>query len=524
MTINFPNLRHMRKRHFSRTRYGKRVIDFGTTEAARLLASATGQVVSVQHTSNVDAVNTGTIGTNPSAAEFITFGSQVYTFKSAITEVKASCVLTSSANFADTETVTIGSKVYTFQASLTNVDGHVKIGASEGASLTNLHHAINASGGTVGTDYATLTTANSMVTAADDATHTVTVTAILPGVAGNSVVTTETSATASWAHPTLISGVDPIPNEVKIGVAATNTRDNLVHGVNQSSGTVGTDYSTGTVNAQVTLATSSTAAFTVTAKAHGVAGNGIALAHSTAHITFNPASTAATAVLTSSANYSNGETFTLGGKLYTLQSILTDYQGHIKIGTTEALTMANIAAAVTGSGGGTAGTDYAFSNSADPNFTATTDASHAVTFTARVVGTASNSIATTETSATAAFGATKASGGLDQATAGGVTEDWVKLTATSHTFQEDEGPYVLTAGTTIPGGYAAGQKVFIDVIDNANIRLKPTRSASTFVHFTDTGTGTLTLTKAATGASIFEMLRGNSTQTIRAASDIDTLA
>lgn len=120
---------------------------------------------------------------------------------------KASGVLTSSANYSDGETVTIGSKVYTLQNTLTNVDGHVKIGGSEAATILNLHHAINHSGGVSGTDYAAATTANTQVTATDDGVHALTVTAILSGIAGDAIATTETSATASWAHPTLIGGV-----------------------------------------------------------------------------------------------------------------------------------------------------------------------------------------------------------------------------------------------------------------------------------------------------------------------------
>lgn len=148
-----------------------------------------------------------------------------------VANVAAHQTLVSSANYADGETVTIGLKVYTFQASLTNVDGHVKIGASEAASIANLHHAINGVGGTIGTDYATATVANTDVTATDDASHTVTVTARITGASGNSIVTTETSATAAWTAVTLAGGVGRdlttlglIPGEwVFVGDDASNT-------------------------------------------------------------------------------------------------------------------------------------------------------------------------------------------------------------------------------------------------------------------------------------------------------------
>lgn len=126
---------------------------------------------------------------------------------SSATATAASGVLTSSANYTDADTVTIGSNVYTLQSALTNVAGHVKIGASEAATIANLHHAINGSGGVAGTDYALATVAHPDVTAADNASHTVTVTAKRSGYAANSIVTTEASATASWGAATLVGGV-----------------------------------------------------------------------------------------------------------------------------------------------------------------------------------------------------------------------------------------------------------------------------------------------------------------------------
>lgn len=108
---------------------------------------------------------------------------------------------------ADASTVVIGTKTYTWQTTLTNVDGHVKIGASNTASMTNLFHAINASGGTPGTDYATATTANTQVTATNPTGTTVVVTAITSGVAGNLIATTQAGTShATWGGTTLASG------------------------------------------------------------------------------------------------------------------------------------------------------------------------------------------------------------------------------------------------------------------------------------------------------------------------------
>lgn len=122
--------------------------------------------------------------------------------------VFATGTLTTTANFADGETVTTGSKVYTFQTVLTNVDGHVLIGGSATASLSNLVAAITLGPGS-GTTYAAATTANTFVTATSGAS-TLTLTAILPGPAANTTATTETAANASFAAATLTggSGVD----------------------------------------------------------------------------------------------------------------------------------------------------------------------------------------------------------------------------------------------------------------------------------------------------------------------------
>ena len=123
-----------------------------------------------------------------------------------VSEATATAVLTSSANYADGETVVIGllaggTKTYTFQSTLTDTDGHVHVGASEAASILNLHHAINGTGGTAGTDYAASTTAHPDVTATDNGTHALTITANEVGAAYNVITTPEPSAVQVGAAP-----------------------------------------------------------------------------------------------------------------------------------------------------------------------------------------------------------------------------------------------------------------------------------------------------------------------------------
>lgn len=158
---------------------------------------------------------------------------------------KATSTLTTSANPTDTQTVTIGSKTYTFQDTLTNTDGHVKIGADETATLVNLKNAINASGGTPGTDYAAATTANADVAATASNAHTVSIQALVAGSAGNSIALSDT-----------LTGTDGF-SAMTGGAEATADVDGLANGMvtalNATSTIAGADYTTGTL----TLADSS---------------------------------------------------------------------------------------------------------------------------------------------------------------------------------------------------------------------------------------------------------------------------
>lgn len=143
---------------------------------------------------------------------------------------------------ADTQTVTIGANVYTFQDTLTNVAGHVKIGGSAAATLTNLFHAINASGGVAGTDYAAATVAHPTVVATNPSGTTVMLTAITAGTAGNLIATTETSTHLSFGAVTLTGGIGAADAMSSLGlkmVAALNA-DALIAGASwtQGSGTL----------------------------------------------------------------------------------------------------------------------------------------------------------------------------------------------------------------------------------------------------------------------------------------------
>lgn len=156
------NVRHFVHRLSSRVRYGKNLLAFVAAQTTRLTVAA----------GKATAVLTGT----------------------------------GTTNAADTQVIVIGAKTYTLQGTLTNVDGHVKIGASLTATLLNVLHAVNASGGTPGTDYAAAMVAHADVDAlASDAT-TVSLRAKVAGTAGNSIVSTTTFASASFAAGTFAGG------------------------------------------------------------------------------------------------------------------------------------------------------------------------------------------------------------------------------------------------------------------------------------------------------------------------------
>lgn len=101
---------------------------------------------------------------------------------------------------ADGSTVVVDGKTYTFQTTLTNVDGHVAIGGSAAAALTNLKAAINLSAG-AGTTYAAATTAHTTVSATTLTATTLLLVALTAGKVGNALTlslggTTHLSITA----------------------------------------------------------------------------------------------------------------------------------------------------------------------------------------------------------------------------------------------------------------------------------------------------------------------------------------
>ncbi len=257
-------------------------------------ATAVGVSPGAQATSTLTSNNT-----NVANGVVVTIGTIAFTFR----VFRASNTLTGDGTVVSNgDTVTIGSKVYTFQDTLTNVDGHVKIaggGSAAADTLTNLFNAINGTGGTIGTDYATATTANTQVVATNPSGTTVLLTAILAGTDQNAIVTTESSSHLSFASATTLGGSGATyistggtaEGEVNIGASADASLLNLINAINLT-GTGGVDYFTRRTSGhpQVTAAAAVTShTFAITAVDAGAAGNTIATTETSATLSFTAA-------------------------------------------------------------------------------------------------------------------------------------------------------------------------------------------------------------------------------------------
>jgi hypothetical protein len=313
-------------------------------------------------------------------------------------------------NVPNGNTVTIGTKTYTFQNTLTNVDGNVKIGALATDSIDNLVAAIVLGTG-AGTKYATAMTLHPTVTAANSGGNTMTATAKVGGASGNLIATTVVTAAASWGGTTLAEGgpekrticylTDDLANPSRalvVGIDELNrpftqiTANQMAEratGLLTLTGNLEDFAATGTLTLTGNLIdVAATGVLTLTGNVADVAATGVLT------FTGNVADVAATATLTSSGQVTDGDTVTIDGKVYTFQDTLTDVDGNVQVGGTQALSMANLRGAINLDG--TAGTDYALSTTLHPTVSAT-DTATQVIVTAKAKGTEGNSLAVATT-------------------------------------------------------------------------------------------------------------------------------
>jgi hypothetical protein len=212
------------------------------------------------------------------------------------TETQATGTLAFTCAGTANDTVTIGTQVYTFVSSLT-APYQVLIGVSAAATAANFVAAVNGAAGE-GTTYSTGTAANTQVTASLSGT-TVTVTAIDPGIGGNSISIAASSTCFAWSPVaatgslvgtcagtngdtitigtntyTLVNNLTLTANEVLIGVSASATASNLVAAINGAAG-AGVIYSIGTVASTQVTAALNGSIVALTAITAGTGGNSI---------------------------------------------------------------------------------------------------------------------------------------------------------------------------------------------------------------------------------------------------------
>lgn len=241
-------------------------------------------------TTYTETLGTGvftTAGADVADGDTAVIGNRTYTFKTALTGVKATGLLTSTGVFADGETVTIEGRSYTFKTTLSSPSqrNEVLIGVSAAVSLDNLKLAINA-GGTnyptaadasgMGTTWSTDTVRHPLVNATTNTNTTQVVEANEYGVAPNQYSLGSTASVNTWGAAKLgtvvtteVAGVANVPDQIKIQVSAAVTLDVFKDAINATTvtGTLGTDYSVGTyAHTQVTATTNTNTAQTVAAR------------------------------------------------------------------------------------------------------------------------------------------------------------------------------------------------------------------------------------------------------------------
>ncbi len=144
-------------------------------------------------------------------------------------------------------------------------------------------------------------------------------------------------------------------------------------------------------------------------------------------VTAPAAATFATGALSFDGNMANGELITIGSTVYkTVTSLVDPYD--VLIGASASLTIANLIAAINKTAG--EGTTYGTGTVIHPDVTASTVPGDLVA-TAKIAGTAGNSIATTTTSATSTWGAATLLGGAAAITTYTITIKDDLITGTS---------------------------------------------------------------------------------------------
>jgi len=231
-------------------------------------------------TTYTETLGTGTFtiaGTDVVAADTITIGNRTYTFKTALTGVKAVSTLTNATSFTDGETFTIDGRTYTMKTSPAKIND-IAIGANVAISLDNIKQAINQGDSAFptapsnegsGTNWHADTVRHHSVIATTNAATTQVIQAKEYGTKPNTFLTSETCATGAWTSTVMASGTANVLNEIKIQASAAVTLDVLKDAINATvvTAVVGTDYSFGTLaHDQVTATTNTNTVQTIASR------------------------------------------------------------------------------------------------------------------------------------------------------------------------------------------------------------------------------------------------------------------
>lgn len=167
------------------------------------------------------------------------------------------------------------------------------------------------------------------------------------------------------------------------------------------------------------------------------------------------AAVAATGTITNSVSFSDGEQILIGSSnnpsVYTMRTALSSpsIKNEVLIGANVAASLTNLKAAVNGSAG--SGTTYSTGTVAHIEVTATTLTGTTLVISATSLGVAGNSIATTTTAASATWGATTLTGGLQAIVL--MINTFTPAAGTYYKFGGDQGTifenglYVIIGGT-----------------------------------------------------------------------------
>jgi hypothetical protein len=192
-------------------------------------------------------------------------------------------------------------------------------------------------------------------------------------------------------------GVDPTNYELVIQINAADTN------------VLAFTATAPAIDASFSISTPVVATDTITARIRPASGGARSPNWSSVRVSAIQEGAAAVGTLTLTGNAGNGQTVTIGTKVYTFQTTLTDVDGNVLIGATASNSIDNLIAAINLAAG--AGTLYAASTAFNQFVTAVAGTGDTMDVTARSPGTSGNTIATTETLSSGSWGGATLSGG-----------------------------------------------------------------------------------------------------------------